>query len=117
MSKNLKIKNPSERLRRVGGRNSIETKYPETSSITMWELSFSLSVVSASVEAFMPTRNVITMKNIRSSAEGFIKRHRRKAKRLPAVPGATGEYPTGPTVAIFIKIRFIIQVIGTNNNK
>src|SRR5687767_3542743 len=99
MSNTRKSTNPAISTAGVSGSVSTASAMPATSSITMAPGSLPPSDRSASCAAQVPTR--ITASSMTTSARGDGNRTPRAnaVRALATVPGATGAWPTPPTVA------------------
>src|SRR3990172_5470993 len=100
MSRTLKQKKATIRTPTVLGRTITESIIPATSSITINPGSFRPERRSIRPPAQMPAKMTPTRVTPREKVENGMSQRRKAAKRLPAVPGATGASPAPPAVAI-----------------
>src|SRR5574337_675937 len=99
MSKTRKQTNARSRIGRVRGSVSTESSMPATSSITITPGSFWTTIRSILPAAQAPTRETPTRITARDRFERGTSHRSAAAKRLPAVPGASGTNPAPPAVA------------------
>src|SRR3990172_4869778 len=100
MSRTLKQKKATIRTPTVLGRTITESIIPATSSFTINPGSFRPETRSIRPPAQIPARVTPTRVTPREKVENGMSQRRKAAKRLPAVPGATGASPAPPAVAI-----------------